>query len=602
MFRQFRSEVESALADALDSLDLPTDDLGIERPPDDMDATLASSVAFRLAGEVGAPPPQVAGEVAEAVSVADADYVGRVDTAGPYVNFHANERYLADTLDAAAVDADYGALPDRDASVVVEHTSANPTGPVHVGRARNPIVGDAVANLMEYAGYDVDRHYYVNDAGRQMAVFTWAYERFDEPDLDAEPARDRAEYDLVRYYRKGNAFLEEADADAVEAAEAEIQAILQGLEAGDEETYERVGEVVDAVLGGMKDCLARLPAEFDEFVKETRFMRDGSTDEIAARLKETDQAVYEEDAWQLELDEWGIDKNLVFLRSDDTSLYTTRDLAHHEWKFDTYDRAVTVLGEDHKLQADQLSATLELLGNDTDRLGHVIYSYVNLPDGKMSTRKGTGVMLDDLLDEAIDRARDAVESRMDDRIRDDDLTDEDVERIAHQVGIGAVRYDIVSKQPAKAITFEWEDALDFEAQSAPFVQYVHARCAGILDEAAAEGVDVPGVTADADGAVDLDALDVDADALDTEEARGLLREVARFPAVIEAAADDLEPHTIATFTREFADAYNAFYRECPVVTAETEALRDARVAVVAAAKHTMANALDVLGVEAPESM
>ena len=602
MFRQFRSEVEAALADALDSLALPTDDLGIERPPDDMDATLASSVAFRLAGEVGDAPPNVAATVAEAVSVGNADYVASVDTAGPYVNFHANERYLADTLDAAAVDADYGALPDRDASVVVEHTSANPTGPVHVGRARNPIVGDAVANLMEYAGYDVDRHYYVNDAGRQMAVFTWAYERFDESDLDAEPARDRAEYDLVRYYRKGNAFLEEADADAVEAAEAEIQEILQGLEAGDEETYERVGEVVDTVLGGMKECLARLPAEFDEFVKETRFMRDGSTDDVAARLKETDQAVYEEDAWQLELDEWRIDKNLVFLRSDDTSLYTTRDLAHHEWKFDNYDRAVTVLGEDHKLQADQLDAALDLLGNDTDQLGHVIYSYVNLPDGKMSTRKGTGVMLDDLLDEAIDRARDAVESRMDDRIRDDDLTEEDVERIAHQVGIGAVRYDIVSKQPAKAITFEWEDALDFEAQSAPFVQYVHARCAGILDEAAAEGVDVPGVTADADGEVDLDALDVDAGDLETEAARELLREVARFPAVIEAAADDLEPHTVATFTREFADAYNAFYRECPVVTAETDELRDARVAVVAAAKHTMANALDVLGVEAPESM
>ncbi|OSO97499.1 arginine--tRNA ligase [Halorubrum ezzemoulense DSM 17463] len=602
MFRQFRSEVEAALADALDSLALPTDDLGIERPPDDMDATLASSVAFRLAGEVGDAPPNVAATVAEAVSVGNADYVASVDTAGPYVNFHANERYLADTLDAAAVDADYGALPDRDTSVVVEHTSANPTGPVHVGRARNPIVGDAVANLLAYAGYDVDRHYYVNDAGRQMAVFTWAYERFDEPDLDAEPARDRAEYDLVRYYRKGNAFLEEADDDAVEAAEAEIQSILQGLEAGDEETYERVGEVVDAVLGGMKACLGRLPAEFDEFVKETRFMRDGSTDDIAGRLKETDHAVYEEDAWQLELDEWGIDKNLVFLRSDDTSLYTTRDLAHHEWKFANYDRAVTVLGEDHKLQADQLDATLELLGNDTDRLGHVIYSYVNLPEGKMSTRQGTGVMLDDLLDEAIDRARDAVESRMDDRIRDDDLTDEDVERIAHQVGIGAVRYDIVSKQPAKAITFEWEDALDFEAQSAPFVQYVHARCAGILGEAAAAGIDVPGVTADADGEVDPDALDVDAGALETDAARELLREVARFPAAIEAAADDLEPHTIATFTREFADAYNAFYRECPVVTAETEALRDARLALVAAAKHTMANALDVLGVEAPESM
>ncbi len=593
MFRQFRSEVSSALADALASLDLPTDDLGIERPPDDMDATLASSVAFRLAGVVGDAPPNVASDVADAVEVEGYDYLVAVDTAGPYVNFHVGERYLADTLTAAAADEAYGSLPDRDTSVVVEHTSANPTGPVHVGRARNPIVGDAVANLLSYAGYDVDRHYYVNDAGRQMAVFTWAYERFDESALEADPARDRIEYDLVRYYRKGNEFLESADSDEVEAAEAEISSILQGLEAGDEATYERVGEVVDAVLGGMKECLARLPAEFDEFVKETRFMRDGSTDDVAERLKETPQAVYEEDAWQLELDDWGIDKNLVFLRSDDTSLYTTRDLAHHEWKFANYDRAVTVLGEDHKLQADQLDAALELLGNDTDALGHVIYSYVNLPDGKMSTRRGTGVMLDDLLDEAIARAREAVESRMDDRIRDDDLDEADVERIAHQVGIGAVRYDIVSKQPAKAITFEWEEALDFEAQSAPYVQYVHARCCGILDEATTADVTVPepGTT-----------VDVDPSVLETAEARDLLREVARFPAVIEAAAEDLEPHTVATFTREFAEAYNAFYRECPVLTAESDALRDARLAVVAAARYTMANALDVLGVEAPESM
>ena len=590
MFRQFRSEVESALADALASLDLPTDDLGIERPPDEMDATLASSVAFRLAGEVGAAPPTVAADVGDAVDVAGCEYLDAVDTAGPYVNFHAGDRYLADTLAAAAGESTYGALPDRDTSVVVEHTSANPTGPVHVGRARNPIVGDAVANLLAFAGYDVDRHYYVNDAGRQMAVFTWAYETFDDEDLEAEPARDRIEYDLVRYYRKGNAYLENADPDDVEAAEAEIADVLQGLEAGDEDTYERVGEVVDAVLGGMKACLARLPAEFDEFVKETRFMRDGSTTELADRLKESDHAVYEEDAWQLSLDDWGIEKNLVFLRSDGTSLYTTRDLAHHEWKFDNYDRAVTVLGEDHKLQAEQLDAALEILGNDTTQLGHVIYSYVNLPEGKMSTRRGTGVMLDDLLDEAIDRAREEVETRMDDRIRDDDLTDADVERIAHQVGIGAVRYDIVSKQPAKAITFEWDDALDFEAQSAPYVQYVHARCCGIVDEAAAADVAIP------------DADDVDAGALETVAARDLLREVARFPAVIEEAAESLEPHTVATFTREFAEAYNAFYRECPVLTADDDDLRDARLALVVAARNTMANALDVLGVEAPESM
>jgi arginyl-tRNA synthetase len=585
MYLALRDSVREAVRDALDAAGYPTDDLGVEEPPEGVDATLASSVAFRLASEAGAPPPQVAAELADAIDAADYDYLAAIRSQGPYLNFFADDAYLADTL-AAATDPDWGRLPDRDTSVVVEHTSANPTGPVHVGRARNPIIGDAVANLLDVAGYDVTRHYYVNDAGRQMAVFTWAYERFDEDDLPP-PERDRAEYRMVRYYRRGNEFLESADPDEVEAAEAEIDAILQGLEAGDDETYERVGEVVDTVLGGMRECLARLPAEFDAFVRETRFMRDGSTDDVVARLKDLDCAVYEDEAWQLDLPDF--EKHLVFLRSDGTSLYTTRDLAHHEWKFEQFDRAVTVLGEDHKLQAGQLRATLDLLGHDTDRLENVIYSYVDLPEGGMSTRKGTGVDLDDLLDESIDRAREEVEDRMADRLRDDDLDEADVERIARQVGIGAVRYDIVSKQPTKGITFEWDRALDFEAQSAPYVQYVHARCCGILDEAGLPVEETP-------------VGDVDASALATDEERALLHTIARLEGVVEAAADALEPHRVATYTREFAETFNAFYRECPVLSAEDEAVREARLALVAASRHTVARALGVLGVAAPESM
>jgi arginyl-tRNA synthetase len=592
MFREFRAEVEAVLADALAALDHSSDDLGVEEPPGDVPATLASSVAFRLANEAGAPPAALATDIAEATDVSGCEYVARVDAAGPYVNFHVSDRYYADTLRAAREDG-FGHLPATGEDVVVEHTSANPTGPVHVGRARNPIVGDAVANVLAAAGNDVERHYYVNDAGRQMAVFTWAYETFEEGDLPP-PDRDRADYDLVRYYRRGNEFLEEGPADEVDAAEAEIQSILRGLEAGRESTYERVGGVVDQVLGGMRESLARLPVSFDEFVKETRFMRDGSTDDVADRLKESDEAVYEEDAWQLDLSARGIDKQLVFLRADGTSLYTTRDLAHHEWKFDRFDRAVTVLGEDHKLQARQLATALEILGNDTDRLESMFYSYVNLPEGKMSTRAGTAVNLDDLLDEAVERARQEVESRLDGRIRDDEVTEADIERIARQVGIGAVRYDIVSKQPTKAITFEWDRALDFEAQSAPYVQYVHARCCGILDEAAGAGLLEAG-TGDVEGPVE-------ADHLETDEERALLRVIARLPAVVETAADDLEPHLVATYTREFAETFNAFYRECPVLGADGEDRRAARIALVAASRRTVATALGLLGVAAPESM
>ncbi|WP_227375048.1 arginine--tRNA ligase [Haladaptatus halobius] len=583
MFLTFREEVEDALRGALESLDLPTDDLGIETPPEGVDAVLASSAAFRLAGEVGAPPPKVASDIAEEIDAEGYDHVAAVTARGPYVNFLPSGAYYNETVETAQ-DEEYGRLEPTGTSVVVEHTSANPTGPIHVGRARNPITGDAIARILDFAGHDVDRHYYVNDAGRQMAVFTWAYETFDEDDLP-EPERERADYDLVRYYRKGNAYLEDADPEDVEKAETEIQAILQGLEDGDEATYERVGDVVDTVLSGMRVTLDRLPAEFDEFVKETRFMRDGSTDDVVSRLKETEYAVYEDDAWQLDLSEFGFEKKLVFLRSDGTSLYTTRDLAHHEWKFENYDRAVTVIGEDHKLQGEQLAQALEILGNETEQLTTFHYSWVNLPEGGMSTRHGTGIDMDDLLDEAEKRARREVETRMDDRIRDDDLSEADVDRIARQVGIGAVRYDIISKQPTKTITFEWDRALDFEAQSAPYVQYVHARCCGIIAEA---GGDVP--------------TEIDPSLLDTEEERELIEVIARFPRVIEEAADDLEPHAVATYTRQFAEVFNAFYRECPVLTAEADDLRDARLALVAAAKHTVANALGVIGVEAPESM
>ena len=583
MFREFRREVEAALTDALAALDLPTDDLGVERPPEGVDAVLASSVAFRLAEAVGAAPPAVAADVADAVETDGRRYVAAARARGPYVNFGVTDAYDADTL-AAAREPDYGRLPPTGDRVVVEHTSANPTGPVHVGRARNPILGDAIARLLDYAGDDVERHYYVNDAGRQIATMTWAVDAVDEADLPP-PERDRADYDLVRYYRRGSELLEEGDPETVAAAEAEIESIMRGLEDGDEATYERVAAVVDRVLDGMRASLGRLPAEFDEFVKESRFMRDGSTDALVERLRATDAAVYEDDAWQLDLADYGIEKEFVFERSDGTTLYTTRDLAHHEWKFAGFDRAVKVLGEDHRLQDDQLRAALDLLGADVDRLDTVFYSWVTLPDGGMSTREGTGIDLDDLLDEAVDRARAEVERRLDDRGRDDQLDDADVDRIARQVGIGAVRYDVVAKQPTKGITFEWERALDFEAQSAPYVQYVHARCCGILDRADA----------------DPDALDPDAALLSAPEEVALLRALARLPATVEEAADELRPHAVATYVRDLAERYNAFYRDCPVLDAPPERRR-ARLALVDATRHAVATGLDVLGVAAPRSM
>lgn len=581
MLLSFRESVEAALSSALTELGFSTSDLGVEAPPDGVDAVLASSVAFRLAEDADSPPPEIASRIANHIDPTTVKYVGTVDATGPYVNFHPNETYFADTL-SAAQNEEYGQLSAKSESIIVEHTSANPTGPIHVGRARNPILGDSIARLLDYAGYDIEKHYYVNDAGRQIAVFTWAYEQFEPTELPP-PERDRIEYDLVRYYQRGTSYLEDEDPARVEAAEEEIQTIMQGLEAGDSSTFTRVNTVVDQVIQGMRECLSRLPATFDKFIKETQFIRDGSVEDVITRLQAKDEAEQSEDAWVLNLEEYGIENPFVFVRSDGTSLYATRDVAHHEWKLDTADRAVTILGEDHKLQADQLSAALDLLGNDVTRIDQVFYSWVNLPEGTMSTRAGTGINLDDLLDEAINRAREEVMDRLDSRSREANLSQNDIDRIARQVGIGAVRYDIVSKQPTKGITFKWEEALDFDSQSAPYVQYVHARCCGILTDATSPET-------------------IDPTVLQEPEEIELLKTIAEFPAVVNDAAENLTPHHIATYTRTIAEVFNVFYRECPVLTADDPAVKHSRIALVLATKHTVANALDILGVAAPDVM
>ena len=584
MFRAFRSEVEDVLEAALLRLELPSGDLGVERPPPDRDAALASSVSFRLASEAEATPSAIANDIAAAIEITETRYIASVDVAGPYVNFSVSERFYAETLNQS-VSSDYGSLSSQNTSIIIEHTSANPTGPIHVGRARNTIFGDSLARLLEYAGYDVERQYYVNDAGRQMALFTWAYETFDEADLPP-PERARSDYELVRYYRKGNRYLENADEAATEVAESEIASIIDGLDRGDMAVYERVERVVDSVLEGMQQSLSRLPVAFDQFVKETRFIRNGTAESVIERLQSAPESIYEDGAWQLDLSGHDIDKRLVFVRSDGTSLYTTRDLAYHEWKLQNFDRAVTVLGEDHKLQAEQLDAALSILDVDTDSLDQTFCSYVNLPDGRMSTREGTGVDLDDLLDEAVKRARSEVTSRVGSRERDDELTQGDIDRIARQVGIGAVRYDIISKQPTKGITFEWERALDFEAQSAPYIQYVHARCCGIQSEARAQEI----------------SPDARAELLVTAPERALLDEISRLPLTVEAAADELAPHMIATYLRSIAETFNTFYRECSVLSAETTEVSQARLALVGATANAIENALDILGIEAPRSM
>jgi len=492
--------------------------------------------------------------------------------AGPYVNFRVEPADLADLVltSAQSMGDRYGTSPPRPEKILLEHTSANPTGPLHVGRARNPLLGDSLGRLLRGAGYPLQREYYVNDIGKQMVLMYWAVANLPSEPEDA--AEDRIEYRYVKLYQRANALLEK-DPNLAK----QIESLIRRFEGGDAELTRAIRAVGEKVLRRMLVTLGRLGVVFDSFFWESDLILDGSVERVIARLmplsKEEDGAHY------LDLSAFGIEGDQAkyfFVTRNGTSLYTTRDIAYHLRKMERCDVAINVLGEDQKLSFERLKATFRLMGIDWAP-ETIYYAFVNLPEGRMSTRKGRVVYIDDLMDEAVDRAFEEVSKRR------PELSEDRRREIAETIGLGALRYNVLRVQAEKAITFRWEEALNFEGNSAPFLQYAHARACSILAKATDVGEGEPRLL------------------LHPQEQR-LIRWIAKFPSTVREAAEGRRVHAVASYASEFASQFNQFYRDCPVLTAEPAALRDARVALVDATRVVLRNALDYLGVKAPNEM
>jgi arginyl-tRNA synthetase len=571
---RFRDEARRGLEAALSRLDLEDAvdlDEVLETPDGDGHGDLALP-CFPLASAASRDPAEIASDLAS--SLPDVEGVS-ARAEGPYLNFTWDEEALRyGVLDVVMWEGvDYGAQPPRDERVIVEHTSANPNGPFHVGRARNPVLGDSVARLLRFCGYDVHTEYYVNDMGRQVALLTWGLDNIEGEDLPA-PDRAKPDHDLVRYYQAAN---ERAEED--EAVGDEVDDLLRRMEAGDEEVAQRFREAASTVLDGLRESLSQVDVALDDYVWESSFVRDGGVDEVVDALRDHEAADEDGGAWFVDMEEWGVegkDTRWFFTREDGTTLYTTRDLAYHMDKFERGDRAVDLLGEDHKLTMRQLEVALDLLGAEGE-VEPVWISFVTLPEGSMSTREGRLVTLDDLLDEAERRAYEEVKER-----RGDELSAGEMWEIAEAVGVGAVRFNIARVRPEKGITFRWEEALNFEGASAPFCQYAHARAAGILETAE-------------------QAAEPELGELGHASTDALVAEMARFPEVVRRCEESLAVHPVASYAIDLANAFNAFYRDCPVAEAD-DGLREARLEVVRAAKQVLENALHLLGVPAPDSM
>lgn len=518
---------------------------------------------YSLSSVLEKDPESIAETIAEGIDLER----GEVEQTGPYLNFKIDERYLSKETINGCLEKKrrYGELPTKEKKLIIEHTSANPNGPLHVGRARNPIIGDTLARIYEKIGYEVERQYYVNDIGRQMAILTWGEQNLDEDDLPT-PERDKEDYDMVRYYQRANQMLEED-----EGLETEIRGIIRAMERGDQEVFNSLKKNSKTVLSGITRSLERLNIFLDSYQYESSFIEDGSVQEVIEKLSELEETEEEESALYFNLN----DIKIFITREDGTNLYPTRDIAYHIWKADRADTLIDILGEDHKTHGKFIGEALRAL--DIEPLPTIVFhSFVTFEGQEMSTRKGTYVTLDEFIDTSEEKAREEILKRR------DDLSEEDVEDIAEKVGISAVRYSVIRVQPGKPIDFKWDEALNFQGDSAPFIQYSYARAHGIIDKT--EGLERKGL---------------DFEGLEEGEVR-LLKTIAHFPLILFEAAESNAPHKMARYAYELAAEFNQFYRDYPVLDSEEK--RQERLAIVKSFSYSMESVLDALGMKKPRKM
>lgn len=524
-------------------------------------ADLASTVAFALAKKRRAPPAAIAADLVSGLAAALAPHGITVAATGPYLNFRFGPEYFGGVIRAALAPG-YGAGSPQGTRVVLEHTSANPNGPLHVGHIRNSIIGDTLARAFRKGGYTTEVQYYVNDMGRQIAIVVWGMENLGIEPEDGE----KPDHYIARVYVEANRRIE-----ADPAITVEVDGLMQKVEVLDPATVRAFRGVVGRCLDGFRATLADLGTPHDRFVWESDFLRNGDMERVLAKLARLPVA-HQDEVFYLDLSAAGIENRYVLRRSDGTSVYAARDLAYHLWKGRNFNRVIDVLGADHKLIGAQLQATLRLIGELPPEIVH--FEFVSLPEGSMSTRAGTFIAADDLVAETRRRAFDEV------TVRRPELPEEERRAIAQSVALAAIRYDIIRISPEKSTVFDWTNALDFERQSGPYIQYAHARACSILEKAG-------------------EYTETFAAASSYEQA--LVRQIAKFPSVVAQAVEELRPHLVATYARELADLFNTFYHFEPVLRAEG-ATRDARLTLVRAAQNTLKEALETLGIDALRSM
>lgn len=546
---------------------------------------LAAQVSRTIKAETGkaVSVPELAQDIAQGV----AEYLGtplgfmRVEAQRGYLNLYfATADYARRVIDNVLIhQADFGRSESNGNRILVEFSQPNTHKAFHVGHLRNVVLGDAICNILDTAGYDVIRANYINDTGLHTIKWLWNYQRYHAGE---EPGKDKTRW-MGDLYAEANQRIE-----ASPEAEKEVRTLYARWDQRDPEVIALWEETRQWSLDGFDQIYDLLGIRFDHIFYDHEMEKPGQElvqSLIAQGIAEDERPdgpviIRLDDLLGLKKEKYRV---LVVLRSDGTSLYATKDLALSLAKFAKFNpqRSVYVIDVRQSLYLQQIFKTLEIMGHPewAERCFHMSYEIVNLPGNvTIASREGTVVLLEDLIREAKDRALKVVQEK------NPSLSADEMEAVARAVALGAIKYPMLSRDSTRVVTFDWESALDFNGQAAPYIQYASVRGSSILRRATEA---LPGSTLPA---YSLEPAEIE-----------LIDLISRVPGEIERSAQEFKPLLVATLAYELARAFNDFYMQCPVIQAPDEQ-RSFRLRLVAAARQVLNNLLTILGIPAPEVM
>ncbi len=524
---------------------------------------------FTMAKEAKKAPAQIATELAE--QLRPNEKIWKIVATGPYVNFFVSTQRVAHSILPRIEEETltYGHGEKKNELVLVESPGPNTNKPLHLGHVRNMLLGNALANILWFAGFEVKKVDIINDRGVHICKSMLAYEMFGN---GAQPDKKPDHYVGDRYVR----FATEAEKDP--SLEEKVQVMLQQREAGDKNVMALWKTMRDRALKWMQETYERFWTRIDKAYYES----DHYTKWKNLVEKKFEEWLFTKDAKGNIVYNFGEDSfgSKVLLRWDGTAIYITQDLALAQLRYDDYkmDRMVYVVGNEQEHHFQVLFALLKLLGLPfADKCYHLSYGMVSLPDGKMKSREGNVVDADNLASEMHDKAWLILKERY------PDLTDKEVSDRAEQIAMAAIKFFILKYDAKKDFIFDREQSLRFDGESGPYVQYTHARVCSILEKAWTSRIP------DSFGK------------LDQEEDRILLVQLARFGEIVELAAESYEPAIVTRYLQDLAQLFNGYYSKYPIL-GDDDALSIARIALVTGIKQVLENGLKLLWIEAPQKM